>query len=379
MSTQSNQPPTAAKVHLRDLSLPELSTFVTERGEPLYRYRQIASWMYGKLVDDFSVMSNLSLALRERLTAEAIVRSLGAAAEQASEVDGTRKFLFELIDGNLVESVLMPYEQRTTLCVSTQVGCPLDCVFCQTGKGVFGRNLTSGEILDQICYLKSQSDRPSDKVNVVFMGMGEPLLNFDALVKTIGVLNDAEALDMGSKRITVSTAGIPRRIRDLADAGLRCSLALSLNASSDELRRRLMPALGRYTIDELLEAAIYFYRKGARRVTLEYVLLGGVNTRPEDAERLGRLAARGPFKVNLIPYNPGHEADFEAMDEHKIERFIRGVLPYAPTVTVRRSKGPDIDAACGQLWTRSLSGKKKPAKGNQDSREEGSDWLLPQA
>jgi 23S rRNA (adenine2503-C2)-methyltransferase len=342
------------KLHLRNLSLPDLRDFIAGHGMPEYRYRQIASWLYNKLAHDFEVMTDLPLAYRQRLAGEAVVESVQVLSTQTSAVDGTKKFLFQLCDGGLVESVFMPHGKRVTLCVSSQVGCPLDCVFCQTGKGVFGRNLTSGEILDQICYLKSGCE--NDKVNLVFMGMGEPLLNFEAIVQSIRVLNDPQGLDMGSRRITVSTAGLPRRMRDLADADLRCSLALSLNATTDQQRRQLMPAVGKYSITELVDAALYFHAQSGRRVTLEYVLLKGVNTSDADAKRLGKIAARGPFKVvNLIPYNPGREAEFSTLSEDDIQRFIKILLPYVPTVTVRRSKGPDIDAACGQLWTETLA------------------------
>lgn len=349
-------------IHLRDLSMDALRDFVVSHKVPEYRYRQVASWIYGKLATDFTEMTDLPLDLRMALSKRAAVERILVVSEQRSAVDGTRKFLFQLADGSLVESVLMPSPRRTTLCVSSQVGCPLDCVFCQTGKGGFGRNLTSGEILDQVCNLKRYSDY--DKINLVFMGMGEPLLNFDALVRAIRILNDPSGFDMGSRRITVSTAGLPRRMRDLADEGLRCSLALSLNATTDEQRRELMPAVGRYTIDELVDASLYFNSKGGRRITLEYVLLSGVNTSDADARRLGKISRRGPFKVNLIPYNPGLEEPFPAISEDEIQRFIRTVLPFAPAVTVRRSMGPDIQAACGQLWTETLAkGEKTPAKG----------------
>jgi 23S rRNA (adenine2503-C2)-methyltransferase len=344
------------KLHLRNLSLPQLRDFIMGHGVPEYRYRQVASWLYGKLAHDFDVMTDLPLVFRDDLAGKAVVESLSVVSSQTSAVDGTKKLLFRLADGSLVESVFMLHDKRVTLCVSSQVGCPLDCVFCQTGKGVFGRNLTSGEILDQICYLKSGCD--NDKVNLVFMGMGEPLLNFDSLVQAIRVLNDPAGLDMGSRRITVSTAGLPRRMRDLADADLRCSLALSLNATTDEQRQQLMPAVGKYSIADLVDAALHFHNETRRRVTLEYVLLKGLNTTDADAKRLGRIAARGPFKVNLIPYNSGRDEEFLKLSEDEIQHFIKILLPYAPAVTVRRSKGPDIDAACGQLWTETLAAEK---------------------
>lgn len=350
------------RVHLRNLTLDELQGFLRSYDLPDYRYRQIASWLYDKLASDFADMTDLPLALRDRLGRDASVGSLRTRTMQISALDGTKKFLFELSDGNLVESVLMQYDRRITFCVSSQVGCPLDCVFCQTGKGVFGRNLTAGEIIDQISALKRTCADDVDKVNVVFMGMGEPMLNLPQVARAIQIMNDPAGFDMGSRRITVSTVGHPRRMRQLADMSLRCSMALSLNATTDEQRGRLMPAVSSYTVTELIDAARYFAQKSGRRVTLEYVLLKGLNTSIADAKRLGKLARRGPFKINLIPYNAGRDTAYETLSEDEIQVFIRDILPYAPTVTVRRSKGPDIDAACGQLWTKSLLSRKKPAR-----------------
>ncbi|UCH82846.1 MAG: 23S rRNA (adenine(2503)-C(2))-methyltransferase RlmN [Candidatus Latescibacterota bacterium] len=356
------------KTHLRDLSLDQLSEFVSGFGEPPYRYRQLVSWLYEKLAGDFQEMTDLPLRLREQLAHHARVTSLRATTVQVSQIDGTRKFLFDLGDGKSIESVLMRHGQRVTLCISSQVGCPMDCLFCQTSKGVFQRNLKCGEILDQICHLKrvcrdEDEAKKSHPVNIVFMGMGEPLLNYRSLVHAIRTLNAPEGFDMGSKRITVSTSGLPRRMCNLADAGLRCSLALSLNATTDSDRRRLMPAVSKYPIKETIDAARYFAETSGRRVTLEYVLLRGENTSDEDARRLGKISRQGPFKLNLIPYNPGPEGEYETLDEDELQRFIQLLLPYAPTLTVRRSKGPDIFAACGQLWNQSLGYKKGPAEG----------------
>ncbi len=351
------------KTHLRCLTLAELAGYVEALGEPRYRTDQITSWVYEKIATDFSDMTNLPLTLRTRLEETAMVGSLTDVSVQISKVDGTRKYLFKLHDGNAVETVLMPHEKRITFCVSSQIGCPLDCVFCQTSKGVFQRNLTPGEILDQICYLKKDCQEVTDKVNVVFMGMGEPLLNYRSLVQTIAVLNEAPGFELGSKRVTVSTSGLPRRMRNLADEGLKCSLALSLNATTDIKRRSLMPAVSKYSIKEVIDAARYFAETTGRRVTLEYVLLKGENTSLEDARRLGKISRQGPFKLNLIPYNAGRDGGFETLGDAELHEFIQELLPYSPTVTVRRSKGPDIFAACGQLWTESLAPIKKPAEG----------------
>lgn len=350
------------RLHLRNLSLDDLRVLVTGHGQPDYRYRQLATWMYARLESSPAKMTDLPAEYRERLEAEASISSIRSALVQESSTDHTRKFLFELADGARVESVLMRYEHRTTLCVSSQVGCPLDCVFCETAKGNFQRNLTAGEILDQICTLKAEAGAQDQKINVVFMGMGEPLLNLEELVRALRVMNDPLGLNMSDRRITVSTSSFPERIRELADADVSCSLALSLNAPDDETRRKLMPKASRFTIDELLDASRYFVRSGRRRVTLEYVLIPGLNMADADADTLGRLTHRQPFKLNLIPYNPGRIDPFPRPTEEEIDRFVSRLLPVAPAVTVRRSRGVDIDAACGQLWNASLNEKKKPVK-----------------
>ena len=352
-----------SRTHLRNLSLADLRRVVLDHGEPEYRYRQLATWLYARLETSFDAMTDLSKEYRRRLEEESTVSTLRSATVQESTLDGTRKFLFELEDGARVESVLMRYEHRTTLCVSSQVGCPLDCVFCETAKGNFQRNLTAGEILDQICTLKAEAGAQDQKINVVFMGMGEPLLNLPEVIRALQVMNDPLGLNMSDRRITVSTSSFPDRIRELADADVSCSLALSLNAPNDEKRRALMPKASRFTIEELLDATRYFVRAGRRRVTLEYVLIPGHNMEDADADELGRLTHRQPFKLNLIPYNPGRVDPFARPSEEEIDRFVARLLPVAPAVTVRRSRGVDIDAACGQLWNASLNEKKKPVKG----------------
>lgn len=347
--------------HIRELSLGQLQETIAQLGEPAYRGRQLCQWLYGKLAADFAEMTDLPLSLREALAARYRLDSAVPVLAQFSRVDGTRKYLFDLGEGAHVEAVVMWYEKRTTLCVSTQVGCPLDCTFCETATGRYRRNLTAGEILDQVCALKRDAGRPDRKVNVVFMGMGEPLLNYDAVVSAVRTMNDPLGLNLGAKRITVSTSGFPDRIRRLADEDIKCSLALSLNATTDEARRRLMPKASHQPIAELLDAARYFVGRKGRRATLEYVMLSGVNTSDEDARRLGRLSAGMPVKVNLIPYNPGRTGRFVPIEEDEIQRFVQVLLPLAPAVTIRRSRGADIDAACGQLWTQSLGTSGKPA------------------
>jgi len=221
-----------------------------------------------------------------------------------------------------------------------------------------------GEILDETCAIEKDCRGEVDKTNIVFMGMGEPLLNYRSLVGAIRILNQAPGFELGARRVTVSTSGLPRRMENLAEEGIKCSLALSLNATTDARRRELMPVVSKYTIAQIIEAAKHYAQKSGRRVTLEYVLLRGVNSSAADARRLGKIAQKGPFKINLIPYNPGRDGEFEAPNEDELQEFIREVLPFSPTLTVRRSKGPDINAACGQLWTATLaSPQKKPAEG----------------
>ncbi|HEU4364753.1 MAG TPA: 23S rRNA (adenine(2503)-C(2))-methyltransferase RlmN [Candidatus Krumholzibacteria bacterium] len=351
-----------SKIHLRNMTIDELREFVLASGEPEFRFRQLATWIYARLEDDIAAMTDLPQPYREQLAATAVARSIAAVSVQQSAIDGTRKFLFELSDGNRVESVLMLYDRRNTTCVSSQVGCPLDCVFCETAKGRYQRNLTAGEIVDQVCVLKREAGPPSRKINVVFMGMGEPLLNLAAVIDAIRTLNDPAGLNLGEKRITVSTSSFPDRIRELADSEAQCSLALSLNAPNDEKRARLMPKASRFSIDELLDAARYFARSGRRRVTLEYVLIPGFTMDDADADELGRRVRRQPFKVNLIPYNPGRQDPFPRPAEAEIDRFVTRLLPVAPAVTVRRSRGVDIDAACGQLWNLSLDRTRKESQ-----------------
>jgi 23S rRNA (adenine2503-C2)-methyltransferase len=348
--------------HLRNLSLDHLRERISAAGEPEYRFRQVAAWIYSRLEDRIDAMTDLPRELRDGLAASSTVRSIQTATVQESEIDATRKYLFELADGARVESVLMRYETRNTLCVSSQVGCPLDCIFCETARGQYQRNLSAGEILDQICLLKRDAGPPARKVNIVFMGMGEPLLNLDAVVGAIQTLNHPLGLDHGERRITVSTSSFPDRIRALADSGAACSLALSLNAPNDEKRKHLMPKASRFSIEELLDAARYFAGSGQRRVTLEYVLIPGMTMGDDDADQLGRLVRGQPFKVNLIPYNPGRVDPFARPTEPEIDHFASRLLPLAAAVTVRRSRGVDIDAACGQLWNLSLSRKPKPVE-----------------
>ncbi|GJM45363.1 MAG: dual-specificity RNA methyltransferase RlmN [Gemmatimonadota bacterium] len=341
-------------VDLRRFSLPELESMVAERGLPAFRYRQMARWLYGKAAASIDEMTDLSLDLRTELSRDYEVGGLEVVAERTSQVDRTRKFLFRLQDGRSVESVLMPLGRRYTLCISSQVGCTLDCVFCDTGRMGFLRNLEAWEIVGQVIPLwrEIRAER-DDKVrtNIVFMGMGEPLHNTDAVIEACRLLTDPLGLHLRPKGITVSTAGGIAGMRKLADSGLGVRLAVSLNATTQEERERLMPKAAKVPLLELVAAARDYAERTNDRATMEYVLMRGVNDRPEDADRLGDLFRGGPFKINLIPYNPGGNGQLERPDREAVDAFARRLYPQAPVVTVRWSMGPDIAAACGQLKT----------------------------
>jgi 23S rRNA (adenine2503-C2)-methyltransferase len=338
-------------VDLRRLDLPALREFVLARRLPEYRYRQIARWLYDKAVDSIDAMTDLSLELRADLARDCRVGALAVLACRRSAVDASSKWLFSLPGGGSVEAVLMPTENRVTICISSQVGCTLDCVFCQTARMGFYRNLESHEIVGQVVPLWREVRDRRGRTNVVFMGMGEPLHNADAVIRACSLLVHPLGLAFSPKRITVSTAGALPGIRRLAASGLGVRLAVSLNAPTQALRERLMPRAARTPLADLLRSAREYAAATGTRVTLEYVLLRGVNDSPEDADRLGRLVRGGPFKVNLIPYNPGASEELARPEVERVDAFAARLQPQAPIVTVRWSMGPDISAACGQLRT----------------------------
>ncbi|MCD6098466.1 23S rRNA (adenine(2503)-C(2))-methyltransferase RlmN [bacterium] len=335
------------KENLLGLTREEIERFVVSLGQKPFRGRQIMKWIYGKGVFDFDVMTDISVPLRDNLKEVACIEGI-ELAERVSSPDGSVKYAFRLSDGNIIESVLIFDASRVTVCLSSQVGCPLGCLFCATGKVGFVRNLTSGEIVDQIIQIKK--DIPGKRVtNLVFMGMGEPLLNYDNLVRALRVITSEFGLSIGARHINVSTVGIPDRIRALADEGFRVKLAISLNATTNETRSRLMPINEKHPIEELLSAASYFARKSKRWVTFEYVLIRGINDSVEDASRLAGLIEDIPSKVNLIPYNPIEGVDLSRPSLEVVERFQRVLLDNHITATIRFSKGTAISAACGQL------------------------------
>ena len=349
------------KTDLRDLPFPELEAAVRRRGLPAYRYRQIARWLYDKAVEDIEEMTDLSRELRSELARDFEIGALPVVTRRQSQVDGSSKWLFALPGGGSVESVLMPTARRVTMCISSQIGCTLDCVFCQTGRMGFTRNLTPAEIVGQVLPLWREIRDRSVRTNIVFMGMGEPLHNAEAVIEACRRLTDPLGLRLGAKRITVSTAGALAGLRKLQDSGLGVKLAVSLNATTQELRERLMPKAAKVGLRELVAAARTYAERTGTRATMEYVLLKGVNDRREDADRLGKMLRGGPFKINVIPYNPGASESLERPSVEDVDRFAQWVWPNAPVVTVRWSMGPDIAAACGQLRTEVLADTKKAA------------------
>jgi len=357
------------RIDLRRLDLPELRRFVLARGLPEYRYRQIARWLYDKAAATLEEMTDLSRDLRRDLAATCDVGDLEVLARRRSAVDASSKWLFRLPGGGSVEAVLMPTERRVTLCISSQVGCTLDCVFCQTARMGFGRNLAAHEIVGQVLPLWREIRDRRGRTNVVFMGMGEPLHNADEVIRACRLLVDPLGFAFSPKRVTVSTAGALPGIRKLAESGLGVKLAVSLNAPTQGLREALMPRAARTPLRELLRAAREYAERTAGRVTLEYVLIREVNDGADHADRLARLVGGGPFKVNLIPYNPGATPELERPERARVDAFATRLHARVPVVTVRWSLGPDISAACGQLRTEVEAGDARRAGGARTKRE----------
>ena len=320
-----------------------------EAVEKRYRLKQADEWILQKFIFDFTRMTNLPLSLRERLAREWDVIPLKEAQKQRSEDGTTEKTLFETTDGLFVESVLMDYETRRTLCVSTQVGCRNRCRFCATGTRGLERDLTAGEIMGQILY-------DSPLTNIVFMGMGEPLDNLSQLITALRLLSRPDKMNFGARRITISTVGLPRGIRALADENRQYGLSWSLHAPTDELRSSLIPVNRRHPISEVKEALREYSRRTGGAVTLEYILLKGINDSPQQALLTGALARELDAKVNVIPYNAHPYADFERPEEESIRAFAGVLQSEGLIATVRESKGNDIDAACGQLAGRHRQG-----------------------
>jgi len=331
------------------MSRPELAERLAGLGVPSYRADQIYSWVFRKHHRSAEQMTNLPSTLREALDRVCGLGLPEVASVHGSQDGRTHKFVVALEDGARVECVSMRTERRLTFCLSSQVGCALKCAFCATGLMGLKRNLTAAEIVAQVVVMGDFHGWNDDRFNLVYMGMGEPLANVDSVLESIRIVHDPRGLNLGARRITVSTSGIVPNLRRLAEAGLPVGLALSLHATVDDLRDELVPVNKRWPLRELLPAAREYGRLTGRRVTLEYILLAGVNDRPEDAIRLAAIARDLPSKINLIPYNPVPGLPWRRPAPEAVADFERRLLPIAPAVTVRQTMGGEIWAACGQL------------------------------
>jgi 23S rRNA (adenine2503-C2)-methyltransferase len=341
---------TETKKDIRKLSLDQMIEEMLEAGEKKFRAKQVYEWLWKKSANSFDEMTNLSVDLRKKLNEKYIINPASLSQEQFSN-DGTIKSGIKLADGNLIESVLIPTDSRMTACISSQVGCSLSCKFCATGYMDRKRNLDAGEIYDQVVLVNKQAEDHFNMPlsNIVFMGMGEPLLNYKNVLDGINRLCNEDGLNMSPKRITVSTAGIAKMIKKLGDDEVKFNLALSLHAANDEKRAQIMPINETNNLEVLKEALNYFYSKTKNRITFEYIVFNNFNDSIQDARELYEFAKHVPSKINIIEYNPISEADFTNTSEDKLDIFANYLKEKGIVVNVRRSRGKDIDAACGQL------------------------------
>ena len=338
------------QMDIKSLNLKELTTVMEKLGEKSFRAKQIYQWIHVKNVASYDEMTNLSKKVKEELNREYPLTVLKQVAVQTSRLDGTKKYLFELCDGNVIESVLMRYKHGNSVCISSQVGCRMGCRFCASTLDGKVRDLTPSEMLDQIYRIGTDiGERIS---NVVVMGTGEPLDNYDNLLKFIELLCDENGLNISQRNLTVSTCGIVQKMRELAEEQLQITLALSLHASSQEKRLALMPVANKYEIHEVIDACRYYFEKTKRRVTFEYSLVGGVNDTDADAAELSALIRGMNCHVNLIPVNPIKERDYVQPSHDHILAFKNKLEKNGINVTIRREMGRDIDGACGQLRKR---------------------------
>ena len=335
------------KTDIKSLSFEELNNEIKDLGEKSFRAKQIYDWLHVKLVRSFDEMTNLSQDFRNKLKERYSLTALEIVRVQESKIDGTRKYLFKLADGNLIESVWMIYKHGNSVCVSSQVGCRMGCRFCASTIDGLERNLNPSEILDQIYSITLDTgERVS---NVVVMGSGEPMDNYDNTVKFVRMLSDEHGLNISQRNITVSTCGIVPKIRELANEDLSITLAISLHATTDEKRRKLMPIANKYSISEIKDACLEYFDKTGRRLTFEYSLVGGVNDTDEDADELAAILKQVNGHVNLIPVNPIKERDFVSSTDKRVQAFKNKLEKKQINVTIRREMGRDIDGACGQL------------------------------
>jgi len=348
------------RIPLLDFSLPELTDYVVGLGQPEFRARQLWDWMYKRYAADFAEMSNLPKPLRERLQAEALVDPLTPVAEVVSLAKDTQKVLFQLHDGHTIEAVLMLYDKRRTLCISSQAGCAMGCTFCATAQGGLARNLTAGEIVAQVLYFARylasptqlpvmDAERPTHVTNIVLMGMGEPLHNYKNVWTALHRLTAEDAFGLGARNITLSTVGLVPMIDRMAEEDLQINLAVSLHAPNDELRSRLVPVNKGYDVDALLAAVQRYIAKTNRRVTFEYALMAGINDRQEEAHELAQKLQPLLCHVNVIPLNPIPDSPYQPTSDVDTQTFVQILRNHGVPATVRLRRGIEINAGCGQL------------------------------
>ena len=344
----------ARKKDIRSLTKEQLREFFEKNGDKAFRGNQVYEWLWTKSLHTFEDMTNISKETREMLQENFVINHIEVDSMQKSK-DGTIKNGIRLHDGLIVESVLIPTEKRTTACVSSQVGCSLDCRFCATSRLKRMRNLNPDEIYDQVVAIDKQSQLYHNHKlsNIVFMGMGEPLMNYNNVIKSIDKITSPEGLGMSAKRITVSTSGVPKIIKKMADDEVKFNLAVSLHSAIDEVRTSIMPFNETFPLKDLAESLIYWYEKTKRHVTYEYVVWDGINDKKEDIKALIDFCKLIPCKVNLIEYNPIDDGEFQQASSRAIDNYISNLEMHDIVVNVRRSRGKDIDAACGQLANKS--------------------------
>ncbi len=338
------------KVNIRELDLPQLEEKLQELGEKKFRGKQVFQWLWQKNAGSFEEMTNLSKGLRDQLEEHFIIEKITIKDEQVS-TDRTVKCAFCVSSGQVIEGVLIPTSKRMTACISSQIGCSLACKFCATGKLKLMRNLSAGEIVDQVVYLRDQAEERygTPLSNIVYMGMGEPLLNYKNVLRSAELITSENGLGMSPKRLTVSTAGIAKMIKKLGDDEVKFNLALSLHAANDAKRSHIMEINDTNNLEALAEALKYFHEKTGTRVTYEYIIFDKFNDTIEDAQELAEFAKCVPCKINIIEYNPIDDGEFQQASRKKVDAFAAYLESKNMIVNVRRSRGKDIDAACGQL------------------------------
>lgn len=342
------------KIDIKSLNYDELADYIVSIGEKKFRAAQLYSWMHEKLACSYDEMTNISDKLKKVLKENTLYTCLEPVRVQESQIDGTKKYLFRLYDGNLIESVFMRYHHGNSVCISSQVGCKMGCRFCASTLNGCVRNLEPSEMLDQIYRIQSLTgERVS---NIVIMGSGEPMDNYDNVVKFLGLINSDKGLNISQRNITVSTCGLVPRIKQLAELKLQITLAISLHAPNDELRKTMMPIAYTYSIEQIMDACRYYLSQTARRISFEYSLVKGVNDSPECARQLIKLVHGMNCHINLIPVNPIKERDYEQSEKNSIHNFKEILEKAGVNVTIRREMGRDIEGACGQLRQNHIEG-----------------------